>query len=106
MQARNVATVLEKLRQANHRGALHRFWLHLVLTAALQTAIIMLKILLRFFCGTMNYSLLCFAHTPINIKISSAPPMGGGGGGGGGAPHLNSGTLNTGNLFHLEEYTI
>ena len=92
MQARNVATVLEKLRQANHRGALHRFWLHPVLTAALQTAIIMLKILLRFFCGTMNYSLLCFAHTPINIKISSAPPMwrGAGGRGGGSSKFWNS----------------
>ena len=70
MQARNVATVLERLRQANHRGALQGFWLHPVLTAALQTAIIMLK---KFF---------------------------------GGGGYLNSGTLNTGNLFHLEEYTI
>ena len=71
MQARNVATVLERLRQENHRGALQGFWLHPVLTAALRTAIIMLKIF--FF-------------------------LGGG--------YLNSGTLNTGNLFHVEEYTI
>ena len=51
MQARNVATVLERLRQENHRGALQGFWLHPVLTAALRTAIIMLKFFFFFFFG-------------------------------------------------------